>query len=135
MFDFTLEQLQRSIREQQVRDSYYYRNAVENADLSLAEKIFNDELEDDSTPDWNFMNEWSWKDNTFLDGIGHVSVEQDHGGGEGDGEERWVVIRVENSEGTRYFRIDGYYMSYDGSHFDGELREVSVVERLVKFYE
>lgn len=60
-----------------------------------------------------------------------IEVVADHGGGEGSGEERWIVIKVDG----RLFRKDGYYMSYEGSTFDSELREVSPVVKEVTFYE
>lgn len=57
----------------------------------------------------------------------------DESGGEGQGDHMHIVIQVEAS--GQYFRIDGYYSSYGESEFDGELREVQLVERTVKFYE
>lgn len=60
-----------------------------------------------------------------------IKVVADHGGGEGSGEERWIVIEV----GGRLFRKDGYYASYEGSTFDSDLREVRAVEKPVTFYE
>lgn len=60
-----------------------------------------------------------------------IEVVEDHGGGEGSGEARWVVIKV----GTQYFKKDGYYASHYGSEFDGDLKEVRKIERMVTFYE
>lgn len=52
-------------------------------------------------------------------------------GGEGQGDEFWVVIKL----GDQLFKKDGWYASHDGGYLDGDLREVHVVERTVTFYE
>lgn len=40
-------------------------------------------------------------------------------GGEGQGDEFWVVVSVsKEGEVTRYLKNDGWYASYDGGHFD-----------------
>lgn len=41
-------------------------------------------------------------------------------GGEGQGDDRWVVFKV----GTQLFRKNGYYQSHDGTYWDGDLYEV-----------
>jgi hypothetical protein len=51
---------------------------------------------------------------------GTVTLVENHGGGEGDGEERWIVIKV----GDQFFEYSGYYSSWDGTEWDNELREV-----------
>jgi hypothetical protein len=56
-------------------------------------------------------------------------------GGEGQGDQYWMVVSVSDGETTRYFRKDGWYASYDGGYLDGDTYEVKPVERLVKFYE
>jgi hypothetical protein len=56
-------------------------------------------------------------------------------GGEGQGDDYWVVISITDGETTRYFRKDGWYASYDGGSLDGETYEVKPVEKLVTFYE
>lgn len=52
-------------------------------------------------------------------------------GGEGKGEERWVVARI----GTQFFRKDGYYASHYGTDWDGEFYEVKPVEKTITVYE
>lgn len=58
---------------------------------------------------------------------GHrITTVEDHGG-EGQGDERFIVFRVENPDTgvVRYFQRSGYYSSYDGSNWeDGSFREV-----------
>lgn len=56
-------------------------------------------------------------------------------GGEGQGEDFWVVISLADEATTRYFRMDGWYASYDGGELDGEPYEVRPQERVVTFYE
>lgn len=58
-------------------------------------------------------------------------------GGEGMGDHAHVVysVRPQNSDDMQYFRIDGYYTSYDGTDWDGELYEVKLTTRTVTFYE
>jgi hypothetical protein len=56
-------------------------------------------------------------------------------GGEGDGDQYWVVISISDGLTTRHFRKDGYYASYDGGYLDGDTSEVKPVEKLVTFYE
>jgi hypothetical protein len=56
-------------------------------------------------------------------------------GGEGGGDQYWMVISVSDGETTRYFRKDGWYASYDGGYLDGETYEVTPKERTVVFYE
>lgn len=50
---------------------------------------------------------------------------------EGGGEDVDVVFRV----GDQLFKKWGAYYSHNGTDWDGDLREVHAVERLVTFYE
>lgn len=50
---------------------------------------------------------------------------------EGGGEQIYVVIKV----GTQYFRKDGYYLSHDGSYWDGDVVEVRPIEKTITVYE
>jgi len=57
-------------------------------------------------------------------------------GGEGSGDDYWMVIRLVFPDGVeRLFKKPGWYASYDGGCLDGDLREVKPVERVVTFYE
>lgn len=70
--------------------------------------------------------------------LGTVHVVENFGG-EGQGDSMYLVFRIhrltEDEEWLRYFRLDGYYSSYGGSDWDGDLYEVSPVQRMVTFYE
>lgn len=58
-------------------------------------------------------------------------------GGEGQGEQTYVIFELTGvPDCPRYFRIDGYYVSHDGFHYeDGDLTEVGPVEKPVVFWE
>lgn len=56
-------------------------------------------------------------------------------GGEGQGDQYWMVVSISDGTTTRYFRRDGWYASYDGGTLDGETYEVKPQERLITFYE
>lgn len=65
---------------------------------------------------------------------GEVAVEEKDTGGEGRGEDIYVVFSVtedipflledDDEPRKRYFQKTGYYQSYDGSNWDGEFTEV-----------
>lgn len=53
-------------------------------------------------------------------------------GGEGSGEYIWQVWSATDADGNvQYFRKTGYYMSYEGSTWDGDLIEVVPFEKTV----
>lgn len=94
---------------------------------------------------WNNLTEEGWADfderlwyevdygkyAVVIDGdlYGIKSVYHD-GGGEGHGEYIESIIEVDG----RLFRKTGYYMSYDGSTWDGDLEEVEAYEKTVIDY-
>jgi hypothetical protein len=48
-------------------------------------------------------------------------------GGEGNGDEFWLVVKLWFTEAPNhpeYYRMDGYYSSYEGGELDGEWFEV-----------
>ncbi len=53
------------------------------------------------------------------------------GGREGDGAEYWIVFSAsKENEKTKYFRVDGWYQSYDGSELDwNDMYEAMPVEK------
>jgi hypothetical protein len=68
-----------------------------------------------------------------LDGF-TAKVEAQYGG-EGEGNQYWVVISVSDGLTTRYFRRDGWYASYDGGYLDTDTFEVKPAEKVVTVYE
>lgn len=67
--------------------------------------------------------------------LGVISYVDDHGG-EGQGDQYWVVVKITGHDGTeRFFRKDGWYQSYSGGELDGDTYEVKPTERVVTFYE
>lgn len=65
-----------------------------------------------------------------------VELVESDTGGEGHGEDIYMVFKTTDADGTvQYWRKDGYYASYDGSDWDGDFREVRPQERVVTFYE
>lgn len=68
----------------------------------------------------------------LVPGLGVVTVVDHIGGGEGDGYYMAIVLRVEDSETTRYFRKEGSYDSWEGGDWDGDFEEVAPkpVERI-----
>lgn len=85
---------------------------------------------------------WSWwRDERDGDrteefaGLGTVTVVETVGGGEGGGESTHVVIKVTQGETTRYFKKEGYYSSYGGTDWDGEIRSVWPSRKTVTVYE
>ncbi|OKI54557.1 hypothetical protein [Micromonospora sp. CB01531] len=67
--------------------------------------------------------------------LGVISYVADYGG-EGQGEQYWVVVKVKAHDGTeRYFRRDGWYQSYSGGELDGPTVEVKPTQKTVTVYE
>lgn len=52
-------------------------------------------------------------------------------GGEGSGESVWLVFKV----GVQYFKKTGYYASYDGTSWDGDVTEVRRRQVTVSMWE
>jgi hypothetical protein len=78
---------------------------------------------------------WGYIEELDIPGVGTLRRVADFGG-EGQGDDFWVVFSITDAEGgVRYFKKPGYYASYDGGYLDGDLLEVRPVERVVAFYE
>lgn len=68
-------------------------------------------------------------------GLGRVTVVEIFGG-EGEGDRYYLVFRVEAEDGTvRFFKMNGWYASHDGGHFDGPFEEVKAVEKTITVYQ
>ena len=85
--------------------------------------------------------DWVWSElgelrNEPVPDFGIVTVVEDFGG-EGQGDQRYIVFRLTDENGDEYFfKADGYYASYDGSSWDGtELYQVTPREKTITVYE
>lgn len=58
-------------------------------------------------------------------------------GGEGQGDETYAIFQLQTAmSDDRHFRVDGYYVSHDGYHYeDDELTEVHAVIKPVVFWD
>lgn len=69
------------------------------------------------------------------DGL-YFFTEEKHGGGEGDGEEYWIVLNVTYQGSVSFWQIPGYYQSYDGGELEiDNIFEVKPVEKMVIVWE
>lgn len=88
--------------------------------------------EDQGWRGWNYFAEYlDDQSEVEVGGFGTVVGVEVENGHEGHGEEIWMVFRL----GDRYFRIDGAYYSFDGSNWDGKLKEVSRKKKKIYVYE
>ena len=85
---------------------------------------------------WEFFKEYKAPLWVTVPELGKVRVTEQFGG-EGKGDQYWMVFEVDCGCGpdNRFFRIDGWYASYDGGYYDGNLYEVKPVQKVVTFYE
>lgn len=65
-----------------------------------------------------------------------VKIEEQFGG-EGQGDTYWVVFSLERDGEKKYFKLDGWYASYNGHEFEDfyDFYEVKQVEKVVKVWE
>ena len=114
-------------------------NDVETALFELTVKHYEwvDSVDDVS---WDQVQEvffWSDKDSYPSDDLDSwVSGVMTQGGGEGDGEYTCMVFKLVNrsTQEETFFKMEGYYASYDGTSWDGNLHQVRATQKLVTFY-
>lgn len=86
---------------------------------------------------WNAVEEYSDQDDGWPTPIG--SLEKiDSYGGEGKGDEYWMVLRLTQGDVVRTFKKEGYYASHYGHEwgYDSQsFSEVSPVEKTVIVWE
>lgn len=91
-----------------------------------------DEVVDGVLEGSEFWNEGEDSDAIKLDENHTAEFLAGETGGEGSAEYIWQVWKVTDAEGNvQYFKKEGYYMSYDGSNWDGTLFEVEPFEKTV----
>lgn len=113
-----------------VEGKYSWRPAFQGSFEEYLEH-FDDYSDLSSTSLWHELKSEGSKG---TNGKWHAKVEAEYGG-EGQGDQYWMVVSVSDGETTRYFRRDGWYASYDGGTLDGEIHEVTPKEKVVTFYE
>ncbi len=84
-------------------------------------------------------NEWSWGDwfdasEENVTGLGTVKVVETFGG-EGLGDSAHMVFEVVAGEHQGFYRLNGYYSSYQGFDWDGRLHKVEAVQKTITVYE
>ena len=61
-----------------------------------------------------------------LEEKGYIIKSEDHYGGEGQGDDYWDVFSVEHNAEITYFRLDGWYSSYDGDTYNDPYKFIKV---------
>lgn len=72
---------------------------------------------------------WEARNGMEVPGVGTVTIIERFGG-EGQGDEAWVVFEVNG----RMYKKEGYYASFHGTDWDGDLYEVEQYEKTVTDY-
>jgi hypothetical protein len=99
------------------------------------------DLDIEDEDNWSNLddNESAWKQAKYegseYTADGFTAKREAEFGGEGEGEQYWVVVSLSDGNTTRYFRKDGWYASYDGGYLDGETYEVTPREKTITVYE
>lgn len=85
----------------------------------------------------NYVDDIWGEQNSLINIGGFIVQGVDQHGGEGMGESYWVVFSVERDMQKEFFKLDGWYASYNGHEFDNYLdfNEVKQVEKVVKVWE
>lgn len=104
--------------------------------ISDVERLLENHFDDGES--WG---EWHYKkgdEAELVEGLGYVEVVDAVGNSEGEGEYTHVIFSVvsplPNNGDVRYFKMQGYYMSYDGTTWDGPFTEVTPVEKTIIDY-
>lgn len=94
-------------------------------------ELINEKFEDKN----EFVDEYYQEDTVhFLEDLGNFEIVEDEGEYEGAGEECHRVWYFKDHD--VYIRLDGWYASYDGTHWEDEdFKIVKPVDRMVRFYE
>lgn len=64
------------------------------------------------------LDEYLYVDGMKLNKSGWVLKYTDNYGGEGKGDEYWIVFTVSDGETIRSVKMEGYYSSHDGGYYD-----------------
>jgi hypothetical protein len=56
-------------------------------------------------------------------------------GGEGQGDDYWMVLKLTQGDVVRTFKMNGYHVSHDGSYYDGPFVEVTPKLKTITVWE
>jgi hypothetical protein len=85
-------------------------------------------VDDEGNVNWDAVGEALYGTKEWHTADYSVKLE-DEFGGEGKGDEYYYVWSITTKDGTQYFKVDAYYSSWNGTHWDdAELTEVEPVE-------
>lgn len=112
--------------EQEILD-WYNVNDIGVEASSVDSEVWNEFYESLHTKAHTETYDWA---KTAVLPSGPAYIVEDVGGGEGDGEERYVVFQVAD----QFFQVDGYYASWDGTTWEDTTpyevkpKEVTVIQ-------
>lgn len=69
-----------------------------------------------------------------IPGVGSVEMVERVGGSEGSGEHTHLVFKISGPGGVHYYQKTGYYASFSGTYWDGDLFEVAPVQKTITVY-
>lgn len=96
-----------------------YTNGEDVADLDPDREFEIGDVE------WEEIWSSEWED------LGVFKVRRiDSYGGEGQGNDYWMVLEIEFSDRVKCFELSGYYASYDGGYYE-DIKEVKPVDKVV----
>lgn len=85
-------------------------------------------------PDRNFEFgdvEWDEIWSSAFEDLGDFRVRRaDSYGGEGQGDDYWMVLEVEFSDVIKTFEVSGHYASYDGGYYN-DIQEVKAMDKVI----
>lgn len=71
--------------------------------------------------DWHVIEDYA--SNGYDLPIGHLRLVDSYGG-EGKGDDYYMILGLTQGDVTRTFKMNGYHVSHDGSYYDGPFVEV-----------
>lgn len=110
-------------------DLTWQKHLAEEYDYDAEED--SEEYLDNNTSAWSSVKYEGGK--YTIDGL-TANVEASYGG-EGEGDQYWVVVSISDGLTTRYFKRHGWYASYSGGYLDGPTEEVRPKQKMITVYE
>lgn len=90
---------------------------LENFNFAGLEDRVEEDYEEDEYTGWIAVEEYAYS-GTYETPIGLLALQEQHGG-EGQGDQYWIVIRLTQGDVSRTFKKEGWYASHHGHEFDG----------------